>query len=158
MAITMSDATIDDSARQTLHSTELDGGIMPIPGVGNPIPGGGFFDHLIPGESLAGITPSFATNVSSAIEDYCSNINGIIGKLEAVESSSAFKGSAIEGSLVKFIESVKQVSLNWVTALKNAEQQIIQQVQKVYETQDTDISSNLNSDASTLESNNPIGQ
>ena len=155
MAITMSDATIDDSARQTLHSTQLDGGIMP--GIGD-FAGNAFGEVLDPSESLAGITPSFATNVSSAIEDYCSNINGIIGKLEAVESSSAFKGSAIEGSLVKFIESVKQVSLNWVTALKNAEQQIIQQVQKAYETQDTDISSNLNSDASTLESSNPIGQ
>lgn len=155
MAITMSNATIDDSARQALHSTQLDGGIMP--GFGD-FAGGALGEVLDPSESLAGITPSFATNVSSAIEDYCSNINGIIGKLEAVESSSAFKGSAIEGSLVKFIESVKQVSLNWVTALKNAEQQIVQQVQKAYETQDTDISSNLNSDASTLESSNPIGQ
>lgn len=156
MAITMSDATIDDSARQNLHSTQLDGGI--VSGTIVDIPMGGISELFNPSESLAGITPSFATNVSSAIEDYCSNINGIIGKLEAVESSSAFKGSAIEGSLVKFIESVKQVSLNWVTALKNAEQQIIQQVQKAYETQDTDISGNLNSDASTLESSNPIGQ
>ena len=140
MAVTMSSATVNQDLRNSMQNMEVDSSFQ----------SGGATGGLFGGESLAGITPNFATNVTSAIEDYISGVNNILEKMTGVQNNVAFKGAGVEQSLNSFIEKVKTVSLEFTDALKNAETQIINEVASVYGTQDTDISGDLHSDASSL--------
>ncbi len=150
MAITMSGATVDSSNRETLLNSEVDKNVLGNK-VNNPFSGPLLTSFVRSGTSgLAGVTSEFATAVSAAIDKYCQNIESILSKLEAIDSKSAFKGSQIDGALANFVEGVKSSALSYLSKLKDAEQQIVESVQKAYATQDTDISSNLNSDTSSL--------
>lgn len=142
MAITMSGATVDSSNRETLLNSEVDKNVLGNNDISDP-----FF---LFSAGLAGVTSEFATAVSAAIDKYCQNIESVLSKLEAIDSKSAFKGSQIDGALANFVEGVKSSALGYLSKLKAAEQQIVESVQKAYATQDTDISSNLNSDTSSL--------
>lgn len=150
MAITMSGATVDSSNRETLLNSEVDKNVLGNK-VNNPFSGPLLTSFVRSGTSgLAGVTSEFATAVSAAIDKYCQNVESILSKLEAIDSKSAFKGSQIDGALTNFVEGVKSSALSYLSKLKAAEQQIVESVQKAYATQDTDISSNLNSDTSSL--------
>ena len=149
MAITMSGATVDSSNRETLLNSEVDINVLGKH-ENNILAGFGLTGDLIGTKELAGVTSEFATAVSAAIDKYCQNIENILSKLEAIDSKSAFKGSQIDGALANFVEGVKSSALSYISKLKAAEQQIVESVQKAYATQDTDISSNLNSDTSSL--------
>lgn len=150
MAITMSGATVDSSNRETLLNSEVDKNVLGND-VNKPLTGMMLTGFVRSGTSgLAGVTSEFATAVSAAIDKYCQNIESILSKLEAIDSKSAFKGSQIDGALANFVEGVKSSALSYLSKLKAAEQQIVESVQKAYATQDTDISSNLNSDTSSL--------
>ena len=150
MAITMSGATVDSSNRETLLNSEVDKNVLGND-VNKPLTGMMLTGFVRAGTSgLAGVTSEFATAVSAAIDKYCQNIESILSKLEAIDSKSAFKGSQIDGALANFVEGVKSSALGYLSKLKAAEQQIVESVQKAYATQDTDISSNLNSDTSSL--------
>lgn len=150
MAITMSGATVDSSNREALLNSEVDKNVLGNK-VNNPFAGPLLTSFVRSGTSgLAGVTSEFATAVSAAIDKYCQNIESILSKLEAIDSKSAFKGSQIDGALANFVEGVKSSALSYLSKLKAAEQQIVESVQKAYATQDTDISSNLNSDTSSL--------
>lgn len=150
MAITMSGATADSSNREALLNSEVDKNVLGNK-VNNPFAGSFLTSFVRSGTSgLAGVTSEFATAVSAAIDKYCQNIESILSKLEAIDSKSAFKGSQIDGALANFVEGVKSSALSYLSKLKAAEQQIVESVQKAYATQDTDISSNLNSDTSSL--------
>jgi len=155
MAISMSDATIDDSTRKELLGSEIDGSFT---GVSS----GTFTDAILSSDSLggsavggglAGITQSFATNVSNAIDTYVSTIMDDINKLENANSEVAFKGAQIKSALTNFIDGVREVAISYTNKLKAAEQQIINSVATAYQQQDADVSSNLGSDTATLESN-----
>lgn len=98
-----------------------------------------------------------SNRVHTEIEEYTTNINTILGKLEAVESSAAFQGTGIKNALVTFITVVKDVSVRYTNALKESEKQIISEVKRVYAQQDTDVSGNLSSDSATLQQNNTFG-
>lgn len=151
MAITMSGATVDSSNRETLLNSEVDKNVLGNK-VNTPFLGSALTSFVRSGTSgLAGVTSEFATAVSAAIDKYCQNIESILSKLESIDSKSAFKGSQIDGALANFVEGVKSSALSYLNKLKAAEQQIVESVQKAYATQDTDISSNLNSDTSSLQ-------
>lgn len=100
---------------------------------------------------LAGITPEFATAVSAAIDKYCEEIETTLNKLQTADTSIAFKGSQIGGAINNFVEGVKNCAFDFLNKLKEAEQQIVESVQKAYATQDTDISGSLSSDTSSLQ-------
>lgn len=95
-----------------------------------------------------------SNRVHTEIEEYTTNINTILGKLE---SSAAFQGTGIKNALVTFITVVKDVSVRYTNALKKSEKQIISEVKRVYAQQDTDVSGNLSSDSATLQQNNTFG-
>ena len=157
MAITMSGATVDSSSRDDLLNSNVDGSILG--GRQEQKTGAGIGGYSVSsnstfgsGTTLVGITAEFATASSEAIETYCKNIEDILSKLDSADSTKAFKGSQIGTALANFIEGVKTSALSYLNKLKAAEKQIVESVQKAYNTQDTDISSNLTSDTSKLNS------
>lgn len=153
MAITMSGATIDTSERDNLLSSNVDGSVVSGGATANTQATGflGLGGRETTGAALAGITESFAANVSAAIDAYKERIQTELSKLEAVESNAAFKGTAVSSALSKFVVSVREVGTNYIDKLSAAEKQIIDSVNAAYSTQDTDLSGNLNSDASSIQ-------
>ena len=143
MAITMSGATVDSSNRDTLLNSVVDTGLLS---------GGAKGSFFSSSAKLAGVTPEFATAVSDAIDKYCEEVENTLNKLQTVETSNAFKGSQVGGAITNFVEGVKSSAFDYLNKLREAEKQIVESVQKVYATQDTDISGNLNSDTSKLNS------
>ena len=153
MAVTMSEATVDDSQRKTLLNSNVDASITQ----GGATPNKSFFGlGDTTGATLAGITSTFTEHLHTEISDYTNNINTILGKLESVESNVAFQGEAIKKALSNFIISVKNVSINYTNKLRDSEKQIISEVARVYGQQDTDLSGNLGTDSSNLEQNNTL--
>ncbi len=153
MAITMSGATVDTSERDNLLASNVDGSIVNGGATANTQATGwfGFGGREATGAALAGVTESFAANVSAAIDKYKENIETQLNQLEAVESNAAFKGTAVSSALSKFVVSVREVGTNYINKLSSAEKQIIESVNAAYSTQDTDLSGNLNSDASSIQ-------
>lgn len=149
MSISMSGATVDQSSRDALLASTVDGGST---GGVTANTKGGFFGHggTASGASLAGVTAEFAAQVSSAIDDYCANVESKLNELNAVESNGAFRGGALTAALSSFITGVKEVSMNYLAKLKEAEQQIVASVGAAYEAQDADLAGNLNSDVGTI--------
>lgn len=158
MAITMSGATINSSSRDDLLNSNVDSSILGGGGSQEQKVGagmGGYSVNTTPSTlgsttKLVGITTEFASLSSKAIDTYCENIEQILAKLDSANSTGAFKGSAIGSALANFIEGVKSSALNYLNKLKEAEKQIVESVAQAYNTQDTDISSNLASDTSKL--------
>lgn len=153
MAITMSQAKIDNSARENLLNSSVDTGVFG----GNIAQGRAEAVALMPvsvgggtGAKLAGVTEDFAKGVTEKIEGYCANVEAILKKMESTDSKIAFQGAGIENALSAFITGVKESAFSYLDKLKSAEQQIINSVQTAYATQDTDLSSNLASDTSKL--------
>lgn len=136
MSITMSEAKIDLSAEEELRSHKIED-------LGGSSGGSA--------QSIVGITGDFQGDVTDAIEEYIEEVNEIIEQIEAVETEGAFKGSAIGNALTNFVIGVKNVATSYTDKLRQVESDIIAGVQTVYETQDTDLSSGLGSDQSTIE-------
>lgn len=157
MAITMSGATVDTSLRDQLYSNTVND--VTVGGeTANTAKEGGVDLGLITiggsdvatGASLAGIDNEFEKEVIKAINDYIESITDVLGKLDSIASSTAFKGEGINKSLQTFASSVKEVASKYVLALRDAEKAIISGVHAAYKQQDTDISGNLNTDSSNL--------
>lgn len=153
MAVTMSEASIDQSKRQGLLDQNLSRSTLGNSEELNTTFNLPTFRFEANGNNIAGITADFLPKFQSAVDEYETEVKNSIEKLNTTKEEylqNAFKGSAIEGAITSFVDSIKQVANNYLTSLKNAEMQIAQSVQNVYQQQDTDISSNLNKDASTL--------
>ena len=145
MAISMSGATVETGERDSLKSSSVD---VSIAGNSPEYGAVGYFA----GATLAGVTADFATSVSEKIETYCTEVNNKVEELSTVEVNQAFRGTEIETALNNFIESVKAVAKSYTDKLQAAETEIINSVAQAYQTQDTDLSGNLKSDSSSLES------
>ena len=152
MAISMSGATVDTSERDSLLQSNVDGGVVQGGVAANTRRTGvlGFGGREATGAALAGITESFASHVSTAIETYKSNVQAELDKLQSVESNGAFRGTAISQALSRFVNAVREVGTQYLERLSSAETQIINSVAQAYQTQDTDLSGNLNSDSSGI--------
>lgn len=155
MAITMSGATVDTSERDSLLQSNVDGGVVNGGVTANTQSTGflGLGGEEATGAALAGVTASFAANVSNAIETYKTNVQTELDKLQSVESNEAFKGSAISAALSNFVTAVRDVGTQYLNRLSSAEAQIINSVAAAYETQDTDLSGNLTSDSGNISIN-----
>lgn len=159
MAITGTSATVDQSKRKDLLNSNLKNNTL---GYGDKLNtswnisstmGFPVIRREADGKNLAGITADFLPKFTSAVDEYCSEVKKSIDKLSSVQEdnmNNAFKGGAVGKAITDFIESVKQVANNYLTALQNSENQIAESVQNAYTQQDTDISSDLNKDASSL--------
>lgn len=158
MAISMSGATVTTDTRDELLASSIDNSITSGGASPNMQPTGflGLGGKEATGAALAGITASFASNVSSRIDEYCTTIDNAIEKLSQVDVNTAFKGTGIEGALNNFIESVKTVAKDYTNKLKAAETEIVNSVAQAYQAQDTDLTGDLGSDAAQLGSNNAV--
>ena len=56
----------------------------------------------------------------------------------------------LEDAVVEFVQAVRTTATNYLKALHDAENQIVESVQAAYEQQDKDLSANLKSDASDI--------
>lgn len=152
MAITMSQAKIDNSARENLLNSNVDTSVFG----GDIAQGRAEAAAMIPmpvgGSStkLAGVTEDFAKSVTEKIEDYCTNVEAILKNMESTDSKIAFQGVGIERALSAFITGVKESAFSYLDKLRFAEKQIVYSVSKTYQIQDADLSSNLTSDTSKL--------
>lgn len=143
MPITMSGATITDDARQELRSKNVEspngGGAQLGADVVVNNPGG-----------KAGVTDSFVGNFSNACTSYITDVDAIINQIEEIDSSSAFKGPALQTALSNFIVSIKKVAKDFTWRLDTAEKEIISSVGTAYQTQDSDIANDLKGDTSKI--------
>ena len=148
MAITMSGATVTTDQRDSLLGQSVDTGIV---GGSSGVLGvlSGIFNSS-GGASLAGITPQFASEFGSALEQYKAEVKAKLDQLASVGSNEAFQGSGITSALTTFVDSVREVAQSYLDALSQAEQQIIESVAQAYQTQDSDLSGNMNSDSNTV--------
>ena len=147
MAITMSDANANTAleARNTYLSKSLDSMALGA----ELAPETSWFSPV--GADLAGVTDSLVTNYSKAVETYSANVREKINELSNPEVNSAFKGSKVEESLQKFVESVKVVANSYLESLAAVQTAIAGAVAAAYEQQDIDLSGNLTTDQGTLE-------
>lgn len=160
MAITMSEAKVDDDIRQSLISSSIAGpsagsNTSSITGIfgGTPV-----FRSGASGVNLAGIKPDFVNVLTKSIDNYINNADEALSKLTAVDSSSAFQGTQIKTALSNFVTGVREVGKSYLKALGNAENQIINSVHTVYQTQDSDLAGQIASDEDSLRSqSNPNG-
>lgn len=150
MPISMSGAKIDSSERESLLSSQVDSAL----GTGGSTP---FMSSMFAGSGqasgapLAGITPSFASNVSQAIDTYSSEVRGYLDAIENANSEVAFKGPEVKAALGKFITSIKEVANSYLEKLNVAETQIIESVGKAYGEQDTSLAGDMDSDSASVE-------
>ena len=155
MAITMSQAKVDSSAREDLLNSSVDttifGGNIAANREEAQIYMQAYYEQNT-GAKLAGVTEDFAQSVGKKIEEYCANVEKVLETMETTDSKIAFQGDAIGNALTAFITGVKESAFSYLNKLKAAENQIVNSVSKAYETQDTDISSNLTADTSKLNS------
>ena len=153
MAISMSGATIETGERDGLKGSSIDTSVTSGGATANTKTTGMLWwkDTTATGATLAGVTPAFATNVCKAIDDYKTNVQTYIDKLEDKNSEQAFKGEQVKAALTNFITEIKTVANSYLDKLSAAEQEIINSVGKAYETQDTDLSGDMGADTTTLD-------
>jgi len=101
--------------------------------------------------TIAGITDTFKSHVTRAINDYCDDIRSSLSKFDDIPINITFKGKSIEPNMTKFIASIKEVANGFILRLNNAEEQIIDGVYKAYVMQDEELSTNVNKDGNNLE-------
>lgn len=157
MAISMSGAQVDTSARDSLLGSSVNGSITngTVQANTQTVWDSPITNHSeATGASLAGVTASFATNVCSEIDSYIQSIQDHINAMVAAQSNVAFQGEGVSAALQKFISAVQQVANDYANRLKGAEQQIINSVHDVYSQQDAHLSGELGADSGSLVSNN----
>ena len=158
MAVTMSNATIDNTERESFLNSEVDTSVTAGGAQLNTVTNreGGIFGLFgrdvtsTTGAKLAGVTPQFAQHVKSAIDDYISSIDYWLNQIQDTNSNVAFKGEAISAALSSFVSSIREVANSFTNKLKIAEQQIIDSVDLAYKTQDEHVSGEMNTDSSNV--------
>lgn len=155
MAVRMSDAKINHELSDNLNNTTID-----VNSTGNAA-----FESTIADSAISymgnesfeaiGVSTNMVSGISHAIDEYEANIRTTLGRLEAIDSQGAFKGTGVTEAVSKFVTGVKETANSYLKALKESQVQIIESVKSAYETQDSDISSNVKSDEATVTSAMP---
>ena len=109
--------------------------------------------ELIGNQKVVGIKDTFKNNFTKEMNDYCNNIKSAINRIDDISASSAFKGDALLNSLNRFTNSVKNVAYEYIDRLQDAEEQIIEQVNQIYNIQDEDVSLDINYAANNIDYN-----
>lgn len=105
-------------------------------------------------EPFVGVSQSFEANCHSEFESYISGVKAELDKLTAKESNGSINGTGVEGAIKSYIEAVKTMVEQWLTTLGDAEKAIITSVNEAYKSQDTNLSSDLGTDKSSVASQN----
>lgn len=155
--ISMSGATIEDSDRTSLNSSSIAGvggnaGVPSSPPGGLANGSGNNGSNSFGGEPLVGITESFATAVTGSIDSYCEGVNTALDELQSVATTGAFQGEAISAAIKTFVDGCREVAQSYVNKLKAAENQIINSVEKVYSSQDTELGGNVDGATASVQS------
>ena len=152
MPITMSGATITDDARQELRSAKVEnvaaGGTQAK--IVNAVSNYAAINGASLGRGKAGVTDSFVGNFTNACTTYITEVDAIINQIEEIDSSNAFKGPALQSALSNFIASIKAAAKDFTLKLDTAEKEIIASVGTAYQTQDSDIASDLKTDSNNI--------
>ena len=109
--------------------------------------------ELIGNQKVVGIKDTFKNNFTKEMNDYCNNIKSAINRIDDISASSAFKGDALLNSLNRFTNSVKNVAYEYIDRSQDAEEQIIEQVNQIYNIQDEDVSLDINYAANNIDYN-----
>lgn len=104
--------------------------------------------------SFVGVSQSFEANCHGEFESYISGVKAELDKLTAKESNGSINGTGVEGAIKSYIEAVKTMVEQWLTTLGDAEKAIITSVNEAYKSQDTNLSSDLGTDKSSVASQN----
>ena len=156
MGISMSNASIDSSKRDSMLDSKYDYNTL---GEGTNfkqkevVDNEGKTHNEYTGVDVAGITGGFVESFKKTIDDYSANVEEALKKLDKVTDvnmDSALKGAGIKDAVVEFVQAVRTTATNYLKALHDAENQIVESVQAAYEQQDKDLSANLKSDASDI--------
>lgn len=154
MGITMSDAHIDSSKRDSMLNSKYDFNTLGEGTEFNQKEVVGRKTHNEDtGVDVAGITPQFVASFKSTIQGYCKNVEDALKQLDKVTEvsmDSAIKGAGIKDAVVEFVQAVRSTATAYLNALHESENQIIDSVHAAYQEQDADLSANLRSDASDI--------
>lgn len=102
---------------------------------------------------FVGITPEMLSKITGAIDSYTNQLNSVLDQMpDAVDYTVAFRGTEVENAIKKFVTSVKEVCRSYLENLKLAESQIVESVEAQYKSSDANISEQLNSDVSAIDS------
>ena len=108
MAISMNGSAIDLAERQNLVNSEVDLSIT-----------GNAGSQSMSGGVLVGVTPEFASNFTTKMDNYISAIKNKLGELDVQASkSNAFQGEGVQSSITTFITSVQEVANAYLDKLK----------------------------------------
>ena len=158
MAISMSAGKIDSSERESLLGQTVDNSAnlndLQTNGIDIHIPGTNTSNLEGNEAKLAGITATFATDVTAKIDSYITTVQGHINSMANVASTSAFKGETLNNKISSFIKTISFICNDYVSRLHSAENQIINSVSAAYQQQDTDIAGDLISDSAQTLGNN----
>lgn len=114
---------------------------------------GGIVDNSVSG--AAGIKENFATALDDAINDYVSELNKTLDKLETNPNVlQAFKGDLTVSAIQKLIKAVKNEAQLYTKSLREAEQAIIEQVAQLYQSQNQSVADSMNTDTNNLAGSN----
>lgn len=142
MSVTMSSATVTDDARQELRSKNVE-----IPSGGVQLGANVVANNP---EGKVGVTDTLVGNFTNACTSYITEVDAIINEIEEIDSSGAFKGPSLQNALSNFIVSIKKVAKDFTYKLDTAEKEIIASVGTAYQTQDSDIASDLKADSNSI--------
>lgn len=102
--------------------------------------------------SFAGIREGFSTELDKAIDAYISDITSKLAELNTSPNvKQGFRGENVVSAINNLIARVDAEAAKYAESLKSAEKAIITAVAQAYATHDTNISSDINADASKLE-------
>lgn len=109
------------------------------------------FTNDVSGASFAGIKEGFLTALDDAIDSYIEAIDNKLSQLNTNPNiKQAFMGENVENALQTLINNVDAEAKSYSKVLKEAEQAIVKAVSEAYTTYDTNVSSDIKSDASKL--------
>ncbi len=104
--------------------------------------------------TFAGVSPAFEANCHGEFESYITGVKNELDNLTSKSPKDIINGSGVETAIVEYIKAVKAMVEQWLTTLGDAEKAIITSVNEAYKSQDTNLSSDLGTDKSSVASQN----
>lgn len=102
----------------------------------------GTFGNELRNGTMTGINYANASAINTAIENWLSKIDQDLSEIEAIDTSSAFKGEQFTAAIQDFILSVKQTCHNVSSNLREF-QKILNEAIAAYKTRDTQLKSDI---------------
>ena len=134
MAIQMNGTAVSSTGRDTFKAIEVET----------------FENPFSSNDGLIGITPEFASNVTTKIDDLKTNIDNKLKEISDTQDNAAIKGEQVTAAIGNFIDAIVKVATSFNDCLSDAESSLIKAVEAAYKKQDEDLSGNLATDSATV--------